>query len=527
MSTHEFDHAAQRDLGANLAADAGSRRLESNGPPTSSNLTVLSHGPDSTVRQPYAQRTETSTADTSKSFDLRSTRVLDDSDPKVPPLLPGAFPSITGYDVLDVLGRGGMGVVYKARQRGLNRVVALKMILADGQTGSQTLARFRAEAEVLARLQHPNIVHIYEIGQEGGLAYFSLEYVEGGNLARRLAAGPLPARTAAELVETLARAIHAAHQAGIVHRDLKPSNVLLSSARIPKIADFGLAKNANGNGDQTHSEALFGTPSYMAPEQAAGRAKQTGPPADIHALGAILYEALTGRPVFRGATLLDTLEQVQFHQPVTPARLQPHLPRNLEAICLKCLEKDPRRRYASAEALAEDLRKFQAGEPVGARPANSIARAWLWCRRPNRIREAGVLAIFLAIFFFVYELLGFLGLALGRLPAARHGEAEWYLVGNILLVCAPMLFIGLGTVAKKLLAVWAGLLQSFVFVLASRAFGWQDVLGFEFDFGGMMPSFEARSPFFALTEVLAGIQFFAYLVALMAYYANRELMRRA
>src|SRR5262249_310581 len=192
--------------------------------------------------------------------------------------------------------------------------------------------------------------------------------------------------------------------------------------------------------------------------------------------------------------------QVQFHEPVQPGRIQPRLPRNLDAICLKCLEKDPRRRYASAEALADDLRRFRVGEAVRARPANLLARAWLWCHRPNRVREAGVLATFLATFFLVYELLGFLGLALGRMPAARHGEAEWYLAMNILFVSLPTLLIGLGTLRKKLIALWAGAVQSVLHVVVSRALGWQDIFGFEFDYGGMIPSFEARSPFFALTE---------------------------
>jgi hypothetical protein len=477
-----------------------------------------------TIGVPGARKTGELPGDPDNAAEGDATKELFAALPEHASEAAGNYPSVNGYELLGVLGRGGMGVVYMARQSCLNRIVALKMILSGHHAAAKELQRFRLEAEAVARLQHPNIVQIYEVGEQVGLPYFTLEYVEGGSLAKKLSAGPLPAREAALLTETLARAIHAAHQNGIVHRDLKPGNVLLSKDGVPKIADFGLAKYL-GAGDQTHSGILLGTPSYMAPEQAAGRTREIGPATDVYALGAILYEMLTGRAPFRGATLLETLEQVQFHEPVPPGRIQLRLPRNLDAICLKCLEKDPRRRYASAEALAEDLRRFRVGEAVQARPANLLARAWLWCHRPNRVREAGVLTTFLGTFFLVYELLGFVGLALGRLPTARHPEAEWYLAMNILFVSLPTLLIGLATLRKKLIAVWAGAAQALLHVLVSRVLGWQDQFGFEFDYGGMMPTFEARSPFFALTEVLAATQLLAYTAALIAYYANWDLMR--
>jgi serine/threonine protein kinase len=290
-------------------------------------------------------------------------------------------PQVPGYEILAELGRGGMGVVYQARQIALKRVVALKMILAGKHASPAELARFRAEAEAVAQFQHPHIVQIHEGGEHHGLPYFSLEFVDGGNLTQKLAGTPLPVRQAAELMEMLARAMHYAHQRGIVHRDLKPANVLLTADGTPKVTDFGLAKRLVGDAGQTTSGAILGTPSYMAPEQAAGKTKEVGPPADVYALGAILYEVLTGRPPFRAATPLDTLLQVVSDEPVPPSRLQSKVPRELETICLKCLQKEPRKRYASAEALAEDLRRFLNGEPIWSRPVGAWERGWRWCQR--------------------------------------------------------------------------------------------------------------------------------------------------
>jgi tetratricopeptide (TPR) repeat protein len=295
--------------------------------------------------------------------------------------LPAGAVRIPGYEVLGELGRGGMGVVYKARQQGLNRLVALKMILAGAHAGPAQLARFRTEAEAAARLQHPNIVQIYQIDEQDGRPYFSLELVEGGNLQNRLGGAPQLPRRAAELLQTLARAMHYAHQRGIVHRDLKPSNVLLTADGTPKISDFGLAKLLDVAAGPTPTEAFLGTPNYMAPEQALGQSKGIGPPADIYALGAILYELLTGRPPFQGTTILETLEQVRVQEPVPVRRLQPKAPRDLETITHKCLDKDARRRYATAEDLAEDLRRFLAGEPITSRPTSRGRRLVKWARR--------------------------------------------------------------------------------------------------------------------------------------------------
>jgi tetratricopeptide (TPR) repeat protein/tRNA A-37 threonylcarbamoyl transferase component Bud32 len=294
-------------------------------------------------------------------------------------------PEVEGYTILSELGRGGMGVVYKARQKKLNRIVALKMVLAGAHAGQEQLARFFIEAEAVAHLQHANIVQIYEVGDHAGLPYFSLEFVDGGSLSEQIDGKPQPIDEAARQVELLARAMAYAHENGIVHRDLKPANVLVTKDGQPKITDFGLAKRLESDASQTRSGTLMGTPNYMAPEQARGEVREVGPLADVYALGVILYEMLTGRTPFLGASILDTLQQVRNQEPVPPSQLQPKVPRDLETICLKCLQKDPHKRYADAGALAEDLRRFRAGEPILARRVGRVERAWRWCKRNPKI----------------------------------------------------------------------------------------------------------------------------------------------
>jgi eukaryotic-like serine/threonine-protein kinase len=290
-----------------------------------------------------------------------------------------------GYQLIEEIGRGGMGVVYKARQIGLDRLVALKMILPPH--GPRERARFRTEAEATARLSHPSIVQIYEVGQESDCPFLAMEFVAGTSLDKQLADSPLSGRAAAELLLDLALAVAYAHKQGIVHRDLKPANILLAADGSPKITDFGLARRllADDSDNQplaaTQTGAIVGTPSYMAPEQCGGTRQRVGPAADVYALGAVLYEALTGRPPFRGQTPLDTLELVRSQEPVSPRRLVPKLPRDLETICLKCLAKQPQQRYGSAAAFAVDLRRFLSGEPILARPAGRTERAIRWSRR--------------------------------------------------------------------------------------------------------------------------------------------------
>ncbi|HVS35834.1 MAG TPA: protein kinase, partial [Gemmataceae bacterium] len=294
----------------------------------------------------------------------------------VPPSPSPRLPAVPGYEVLGELGRGGMGVVYKARQVSLKREVALKMLLRESDAGAMEAARFRAEAEAAARLHHAHIVQVYDIGDHGGRLYFALEYMEGGGLNRKLAKRPQPPAEAAAMVETLARAVQHAHRRGVVHRDLKPANILLTSDGLAKIVDFGLAKLLDASG-QTAEGAILGTASYMAPEQAQGQNRQVGPAADIWALGAILYEMLTGRPPFRGDTMLSTLAQVLTAEPQPPSQLSPGVPARLEAICLRCLRKDPAERYPTAEALADDLRRFLTEAAPALSPPRRLP-AWLW-----------------------------------------------------------------------------------------------------------------------------------------------------
>lgn len=290
------------------------------------------------------------------------------------------WPTIAGYEILAELGRGGMGVVYLARQCSLGRPVALKMIHAHSLDQAEACQRFRTEVEAAARLHHPNIVQIYDVGTWNNLPYFCMEYMEGGSLDGYLQRRPQPPKAAARIVEILALAAHHAHLNGIIHRDLKPSNVLLSRDGVPKISDFGLAKQLEQAGT-TKTGEVMGTPSYMSPEQTTSGGRNVGPATDIYSLGAMLYEMLTGRPPFLGSNLLETVLLVRLQDPVPPRRMQPGIPRDLETICLKCLEKSPARRYPTAAALAEDLRRFQAGEPIQARPSNLVERAWKWSQR--------------------------------------------------------------------------------------------------------------------------------------------------
>jgi len=327
-----------------------------------------------------------------------------------PEALPANAPHfIGGYEVLEVLGRGGMGVVYKAHQPSLKRIVALKMI-HEASADPQGLTRFRTEAEAVAQLQHPAIVQIHEIGESEGRPYLSLEYLDGGTLSKRLARSlPLP-REAAQLVEQLARGMHFAHQRGIIHRDLKPSNVLLTRDGHPKISDFGLARwtrpdNGVTSETMTRTGDVLGTPSYMAPEQAAGHVRQMGPATDVYGLGVILYECLTGKPPFEANSTMEALQCVLHEDPVRPTKLQPSVPHDLQTICLTCLEKKQARRYESAEALGDDLRAFLAGEPIKARAPTARERLGRWARRrPTLAVLAAVGAIaFLGVLIGVWQ----------------------------------------------------------------------------------------------------------------------------
>ena len=311
----------------------------------------------------------------------------------------GALPRDFGpYELIREIGRGGMGVVYEARQKGLERSVAVKMILASHLASPELVRRFQAEAKAAARLRHSNIVPIHDVGQLHGQDFFAMEYIEGQSLAERLAQGPVDVAMAVRLAATVARAVEHLHQQGIVHRDLKPSNILLDCDDQPYVSDFGLAKAFVADSHMTATGVIAGTPSYMAPEQAMGRRADIGPATDVYSLGAILYELLTGVPPFRAESPLDTLMEVLSGDPPMPRTLDARIPRGLELICLKCLAKDPRQRYASAAALADDLDRFARGEVLEVRPPTPVQRFWGWTRRqPALASRLGALCLFYMI----------------------------------------------------------------------------------------------------------------------------------
>jgi serine/threonine protein kinase len=447
------------------------------------------------------------------------------------PVAAGELPSIPGFEILEELGRGGMGVVYKARQISLKRLVAVKMILAGSHASPSQQARLRGEAEAVARIRHPHIVQIYDIGTHEGKPFLVLEFVEGISLDKALQA-PWPPHDAAQVVKEIASAVHAAHQAGIVHRDLKPANILLQkdvgrrmkdesrpdassvsslilhpSSFVPKIADFGLAKQLDDGAGRTHSGTILGTPSYMAPEQAAGEIHQIGPWTDVHALGAILYELLTGRPPFQAESAFATLTQVRSQQPASPRALKADVPRDLETICLRALHKHPDRRYRSAHELADDLERFLRGDAIQARPDPVLTRVWTWLRRDERIRDAGIVMLVNAAVRTVA--LTRLVRGFSHLTHVEWDNEPWIVVQVTVFVvgmCVALYWASWRALGRHPAALWAGLCLSVVY-LCTRS---------------LSTILEADDERIFLYALLFAAQLLMCLVGLLAYHGRRR-----
>jgi serine/threonine-protein kinase len=329
---------------------------------------------------------------------------------------------VASYELLGELGHGGMGVVYKARHIRLDRFVALKMVLAGAHASPVQLARFLSESQAIARLQHPNIVQLYEVGEHEGLPFLALEFVDGDSLAQKTGGRPMPPREAAQLIAILAGAMDYAHRNGVIHRDLKPANILLTADGVPKVVDFGLAKRLEVESAHTRTGTLMGTPSYMAPEQARGDNQGIGPHTDVYALGAVLYELLTGRPPFLAANAMETVLAVLNSEAVAPSRIQPRTPRDLETICLKCLQKEPGQRYASAAALADDLYRQVAGEPIRARPVGPAERLVRWARRHPGVAALTAAVMVLLTTVAVVSMIAAVAIREGKLAAEQNAE---------------------------------------------------------------------------------------------------------
>jgi tRNA A-37 threonylcarbamoyl transferase component Bud32 len=386
-----------------------------------------------------------------------------------------------GYELIEAVGRGGMGIVYKAKQIDLDRIVALKMIL-DSQFASPTdLARFQTEAKAAANLNHPGIVAVHEIGEHNGQPYYTMDFVPGPTLANVLKKSSLSPVEAASLTLHVAQAVAHAHANDVLHRDLKPSNILIDSEGYPRVADFGLAKRTQDTVELTLSGQALGTPCYMSPEQAAGRHAEVGPRSDVYGLGAVLYATLTGVPPVCPTNRADALRSVIQDLPLPPRTLNPVVDRDLESVCLKCLEKRPADRYASASDLADDLRRYLNGASTAARPRTYMRNFWHWTRRPQRTIEAGGVILIIAAFYGLCAAVGLCTLLFAWVPIEDHAHAA-AIVGLDSAGFALCLPIGLGMLARQRWFIWSGLFTGSGMTIIVLA-----LIGNGFEGGGLLP----------------------------------------
>jgi hypothetical protein len=431
---------------------------------------------------------------------------------------------IPGYEILGELGRGGMGIVTRARQQSLGRLVALKMIRAGSSATSEELARFRREAEAVARLQHPHIVQIYTVGEVDGCPFLELELCPGGTLAQLLTRKSFSPREAAQLIEVLAGAVQHAHDRGVVHRDLKPSNILVAGDGTFKLTDFSLARMLDDSLGHTLTGLVLGTPSYMSPEQARGKSREIGPAADVYGLGAVLYELLTGRPPFPSGGALDTVQRVLTEEPTPPRHLATGIPRDLETVCLKCLEKEARHRYPNARDLADDLHCFLDNRPLRSRPVGPFTRLARWCQRPERIRGAGSVGLGISLLLLVWCLATLAAMLAGLIRPEVPARCYTYAVVMLGGVYLPMIGIGCAVLAGKRAGVWAGAgftLAFLVWIEVMIVLDWLGTFTY-FDLVGLNinPNFRLFADL--LIVLLLGVQLAAYLVALVACRAQAE-----
>jgi hypothetical protein len=438
------------------------------------------------------------------------------------------------FQLVRELGRGSFGIVFLADDPRLGRQVAIKVPLPNALVDPRLRERFVREARAAAGLDHPNVVPVYEAGEAGPVCYIAAAYCPGVNLADwlRQRREAVPLHVGAKLLAAVADAVQHAHDRGILHRDLKPSNILLMPAAqehaeagagdlpfIPRLTDFGLAKLLECDTKETASGVIMGTPPYLAPEQAGGSGTLAAP-TDVYSLGIILYELLTRRLPFGGSNLLLTLEQIRSQDPPPPRRFRPDLPRDLETICLKCLHKEPQQRYASAAALARDLRHFLRGEPIEARPVSLLGRARAWCQRPERVRDAGVVALLFGITTIVNAVIGLVVVALGMIVPSKDAPGVLQHFGiSLCILAVPLLWVGWHTLARQRSAIWAGPVVAPTYTIYLVSLGAFHSAGE--GIGSREPLL--RSHLAGVILILLAAQFVAALIALVAYRANRDL----